>query len=128
MTRLKQLLHKKTLRRILLILIALLIALFGSLYIVSRTVGRVRLSNIADVFTGFTVKGGAFPYVADAGSVVRILQMGGGIGVLRSDRFDVLTRSGAKLQAVQHTYTSPAVQVCGGRALLFDRAARGICC
>lgn len=121
MTRLKQLLHKKTLRRILLILIALLIALFGSLYIVSRTVGRVRLSNIADVFTGFTVKGGAFPYVADAGSVVRILQMGGGIGVLRSDRFDVLTRSGAKLQAVQHTYTSPAVQVCGGRALLFDR-------
>ena len=122
MTDLKRLFSKKTLRRILVILLAVLVVLFGSLYVVSRTVGRVRLSNLADVFTGFSVKDDSrFPYVTDAGSVVRLVQMGGGIGVLRTDRFDVLTRSGALLQSVQHTYTSPAVQVCGGRALLFDR-------
>ena len=122
MTDLKRLFSKKMLRRMLVILLAVLIVLFSSLFVVSRTIGRVRLSNLADVFTGFSVKGdGGFPYVTDAGSVVRLVQMGGGIGVLRTDRFDVLTRSGALLQSVQHTYTSPAVQVCGGRALLFDR-------
>ena len=122
MTDLKRLFSQKTLRRILLIVLAALVALFGSLYAVSRTFGRVKLSNLADVFTAFMVKGGgAFPYVTDAGSVVRMVQMGGGVGVLRTDRFDVLTKSGSQLQSVQHTYTSPAVCVFGGRALLFDR-------
>lgn len=110
------------LRRILIALFAVLVVLFGSLYVVSRTIGRVSLSNLADVFTGFSVKGDeAFPYIADAGSVVRIVQLGSGIGVLRTDKFDVLTKSGAVLQSERHTYTSPAVDVCGGRALLFDR-------
>jgi hypothetical protein len=118
----KLLLQKKTLRRILLILLAALVVIFGSLYVVSRTFGRVPLSNLADVFTAFSVKGGgSFPYVTDAGNVVRMVQIGGGVGVLRTDRFDILTRSGATLQSVPHTYTSPAVDVCGGRALLYDR-------
>ena len=122
MTDLKRLFSKKALRRILVILLAALVVLFGSLYVVSRTIGRVRLSNLADVFVGFSVKDDSkFPYVTDAGNVVRMVQMGGGVGVLRSDRFDVLTRSGALMQSVRHTYTTPAVQVCGGRALLFDR-------
>ncbi len=118
----KRFLQRKTLRRILLILFAALVVIFGSLYAVSRTFGRVPLSNVADVFTAFSVKGNdAFPYVTDAGSVVRMVPIGGGVGVLRMDRFDILTKSGATLQSVQHTYTSPAVEVCGGRALLYDR-------
>lgn len=113
---------KKLLRRVLLALLAALVVIFGSLYAVSRTFGRVPLSNLADVFTAFSVKGdGAFPYIADAGSVERMVQIGGGVGVLRTDKFDVLTRSGAPLQSVRHTYTAPAVDACGGRALLFDR-------
>lgn len=118
----KRVLSKKMLRRILLVLLIALIVIFGSLYAVARTFGRVPLSNLADVFTTFSVKGDdAFPYVADAGSVVRMLKLGGGVGVLRTDRFDVLTGSGATLQSIPHTYTSPAVDVCGGRALLYDR-------
>jgi hypothetical protein len=118
----KKRLSKKNLRRILLAVLAALIVIFGSLYVVSRTFGRVPLSNLADVFTAFSVKGNdAFPYYADAGSVERMVPLGGGIGVLRAERFDVLTKSGALLQSVRHTYTSPAADVCGGRALLFDR-------
>lgn len=118
----KRLLQKKVLRRILVILLAALVVIFGALYAVAHTFGRVQLSNLSDVFTAFSVKGNnAFPYVTDAGSVVRMVPMGSGVGVLRTDRFDVLTKSGATLQSVQHTYTSPAVDVRGGRALLYDR-------
>ena len=113
---------KKILRRILIAVFLMLVVVFGSLFVAARTFGRVPLSNLADVFTGFSVKGNsAFPYMADAGSVDRIVQLGGGIGVLRTDKFDVLTKSGALLQSVRHTYTTPAVDVCGGRALLYDR-------
>ena len=118
----KKQISKKLLRRMLLAVLLVLVVIFGSLYVVSRTIGRIPLSNLADVFTAFSVKGnGSFPYFADAGSVERMVQLGSGVGVLRADKFEVLTKSGAPLQSVRHTYTSPAVDVCGGRALVYDR-------
>ncbi|MBQ7541052.1 MAG: hypothetical protein IJT44_02025 [Clostridia bacterium] len=115
---------KKQLRRtVLLSALAVLIVVFGGLYAAARTFGRVSLSNLADVFAAFSVKDdSAFPYPVDAGTVVRIVPVGSGIGVLRTDKLDVLTKSGAILQTVKHTYTMPAVDVCGGRILLYDRA------
>lgn len=119
---LKRLFSGKALRRILIGVLAALIVLFGGLFAAARTFGRIPLSNLSDVFTAFSAKGdGAFPYTVDAGSVVRMVPVGSGVGVLRSDRFEILTRSGAPLQMIPHTYTSPAADVCGGRVLLFDR-------
>ena len=118
----KRLNPKKLAQRVLIAVLVACVVLFGGLYAAARTFGRVPLSNLADVFTAFSVKGnGAFPYIADASSVERIVPFGSGVGVLRTDKFDVLTKSGAPLQSARHTYTSPAVDVCGGRALLFDR-------
>ena len=117
--------RKKTnsiIRTIVLVTLAVLIAVFGALYAVSRTVARVRLSNLADAFDAFSVKdNSSFPYVTDAGAVVRMVSIGSGIGVLRTDKLEILTSSGAVLQSVKHTYTMPALDECGGRVLLYDR-------
>ena len=101
---------------------AVLIVAFGALYAASRTFGSVRLSNLADVFDSFSVRDDSrFPYVVDAGTVQQMVPVGSGVGVLCTDRFDILTRSGAVLQSVHHTYTMPAVDVRRGRVLLYDR-------
>ena len=113
---------KKLPRTIVLVTLAVLIVTFGGLYAASRTIGRVRLSNLADAFDAFSVKDdSAFPYVTDAGVVVRMTPVGSGLAVLRTDKLDILTGSGAVLQSVKHTYTMPAVDVCGGRLFLYDR-------
>ena len=118
----KRIISKKTVRNVVIVALCVLIVLFGGLYAASRTFARVRLSNLADAFDAFSVKNdSAFPYVTDAGTVVRIVPVGSGIGVLRSDKLDILTSSGAVLQSFKQTYTTPAVDVCGGRLLLYDR-------
>ena len=109
-------------RKILSATAALVLALLIGLYVASRTFAQVRLSNLADVFTSFSVRDeSAFPYMADSGTVVRMVPIGSGVAVLRADKLDILTKSGAVLQSVPHTYTTPAVDVCNGRALLYDR-------
>ena len=114
---------KSDLRRtVILAVLASLVVLFGALYAASRTFARVQMSNLADVFTAFSVKDDStFPYMADAASVVRMVPVGSGAAVLRADKLDILTKSGAVLQSVPHTYVSPAVDVCAGRTLLYDR-------
>lgn len=109
-------------RSALLIVLAVLVAVFGGLYAASRTFARTQLSNLADVFTAFSVRDdNTFPYPVDSASVVRMTAVGSGIAVLRTDRLDILTKTGATLQSVKHTYTMPAIDVCAGRILLYDR-------
>lgn len=113
---------KRSVRRIMLVTILALAVLFAGLYAASRTFARVQLSNLADVFVAFSAKDdSAFPYAVDAGCVVRMVPFGSGIAVLRTDKLDILTKSGAVLQSLRHTYTSPAVDECAGRILLYDR-------
>ena len=82
----------------------------------------MRLSNLADVFTSFSVRDdSAFPYEVGSASVVRMTSVGSGVAVLRADKLDILTKSGARLQSVPHTYTTPAMDVCADRTLLYDR-------
>ena len=103
-------------------LFAALVLLFVGLYIASRTVARVQLSNLADVFTSFSVRDdGTFPHAVESASVVRMAPVGTGVAVLCTDKLDILARSGATLQSVPHTYTTPAFDVCAGRTLLYDR-------
>ncbi len=108
--------------RIAALALAVVLAILCALYAAARTFGKVPLSNLADVFVSFSAKqAGSFPYLVDSDAVVRMVSVGSGIEVLRTDRLDVLTRQGALLQSVQHTYTAPAVDVRQGRTLLYDR-------
>ena len=109
-------------RRMIFACVAAVIVLMIGLFAASRTFAQVRLSNLADVFTSFSVKDDStFPYAVDSAAVVRIAPVGSGIAVLRADKLDILTKSGAVLQSVPHTYTTPAIDVCAGRTLLYDR-------
>ena len=108
--------------RIVWIALAVVAVILGGLFAAARTFGRVPLSNLADVFISFSAKdGSSFPYLVDSESVVRMTSVGSGIEVLRSDKLDILTHQGAVLQSVQHTFTTPAVDVRQGRTLLYGR-------
>ena len=115
---------RAVLRSVLIGVLVLVLLLFSGLYVAANTFGSIPLSNVADVFTSFSVRDGStFPYTVDANSVVRMAALGSGAAVLRTDKLDILTKSGSILQTVQHTYTMPAMDVFGGRVLLYDRGS-----
>lgn len=114
---------RKKIERLLISLSVLMVAVFGALYVVGRTVGNVALSNVADVFLSFTVReNSAFPYKADASTVLQISPINSNyVCVVYTDRLEVISRKGSLMQKVPHTYTKPAISIRNGRILLYER-------
>ncbi|MBQ3150528.1 MAG: hypothetical protein IJB86_04715 [Clostridia bacterium] len=98
-----------------------IVIIFSLLFVAARTFGKVTLSSATDAFEELTATVGSFPYDVQSNSVEDIVPFGGGVAVLKTDTLDVLSSSGKLLQSVRHNYPSPAIDINGGRAILFDR-------
>lgn len=103
-----------------------LLFLLAVVFVAAGRLGTVAFSNAADGFRGFfagLTPGPGYPAALKSGHIVSVDTIGSRNIVLDGDSVRVLNSSAKELLNSQHTYSDPVIDVCNGRAVVFDRSS-----
>ncbi len=101
---------------------ALLLAIF--VFAAAKKLNISAITNLSDnvrsAFASMT-PGKGYPYQINSSSVKGITVLSGDLFVIMNDKTLVLDATAKELKESQHTYSTPAVNVKGGKAVLYNR-------
>ncbi len=104
------------------------LVIFTAMFIVTKTVGSVAMSNVTDAVLSFVSsvrQGGSYPYDTKGQNVRDMKRIGNDLMLVKPEGICVLDYSAAVLQDSRFKYADIYVNVRNSRAVIFDRNACG---